>query len=114
MLVGKVTALAMLAASEACIAQPYPPAHKEMARQIDQATAVKDRHMDSLYALPAVQGAGVGVSKRDSKRVVIQVFVSRQITRTERRKFPKALEGVPVEILETGGIHTLPAAKPRP
>jgi len=78
-----------------------------MAEQTDQATVIKDRHMDFLYGLPAVQGAGVGVSKRNAKRVVIQVFVGRRLTRVERQKFPKSLESVPVELIETGEIHPL-------
>jgi hypothetical protein len=83
-----------------------------MAQQIDHATDIKDRHMDLLYGLPAVQGAGIGVSKRNTRRVVIQVFVNRRLTRAERQKFPKALEGVPVELVETGEIHTLPLRRP--
>lgn len=107
----RLAALAMLAASQACIAQPHQRTHGKMAQQIDQATAVKDRHMDFLYRLPGVQGAGIGVTKRDSKRAVIQVFVGRRLTKTERQKFPKTLEGVPVEILETGELHPMPAPK---
>ncbi len=80
-----------------------------MALQFRQATAIQDRHMDFLYSLPAVQGAGVGTSKRNTKRVVIQVFVSRPLTRAERQRFPKVLEGIPLEIVVTGEIHTLPA-----
>ena len=78
---------------------------------MEKAAGVKDRHMEFLYSLPAVQGAGVGVSRRSSRRVVIQVFVSRSLTRVERRRFPKVLESVPLEIVETGEIHTLPTRR---
>lgn len=82
-----------------------------MAPQTEQAIAVQERHMDFLYKLPAVVGAGVGVSRRDPKRVVIQVFTSRRLTRSERQKFPKTLEGIRLEIKVTGPVHTLPAQK---
>jgi hypothetical protein len=42
---------------------------------------------------------------------VIQVFVSRRLTKTERQKFPKVLEGVHLEIVETGEIRTLPSRR---
>ena len=82
-----------------------------MDRRITQATVIKDRHMDFLYTLPAVQGAGIGLAKRNPRQPVIQVFVSRRLQQVERRKFPKVLEGVPVEILVTGAFHTAPAKK---
>jgi len=108
----KLAGSAVVVALQACAAQPPSSAHDTMARQMDKAAGVKDRHMEFLYSLPAVQGAGVGVSKRSPRRVVIQVFVSRSLTRVERQKFPTVLEGVPLEIVETGEIHTLPSRGP--
>lgn len=107
----RVAGCAVVAALQVCAGQPPSSAHDTMARQIDKATGVKDRHMEFLYSLPAVQGAGVGVSKRRPMRVVIQVFVSRRLTRAERQKFPKVLEGVHLEIVVTGEIHTLPSGR---
>lgn len=79
-----------------------------MDRLIRDATAIKDRHIDRLFALPGVVGAGVGTSKKHPGKAVIQIYVDRPLKAKERRSFPKALEGVPVEVQETGPIRTLP------
>jgi len=110
----RLAGCAVVAALQVCVGQPPSPAHDTMTRQMDKAAGVKDRHMDFLYSLPAVQGAGVGVSKRRPRRVVIQVFVSRSLTKAERQKFPKVIEGVPLEIVETGEIRTLPSGQLQP
>mgnify|MGYP001566146731 CR=1 FL=1 len=84
---------------------------QDMDRQVEKATEVKERHVSSLMALPAVVGAGVGVSKKDPGQAAIQVFVRRALTKKERRAFPKVLEGVPVEIVQSGEFR---ARTPRP
>jgi len=82
--------------------------HEQMNAAMERATLVKDRHIDFLLSLPAVQGAGISLAKGSSKRVVIQVFISRSLTSAEKRKFPKSLERIPVQTIVTGAIHTLP------
>ncbi len=79
-----------------------------MDRQIKEATLIKGRHMERLFALPGVVGAGVGTSKKHPGKAVIQVYVDRPLDAKERKLFPKTLEGVPVEVQETGPIRALP------
>ena len=83
--------------------------HSVPDRLVKEASAVKDRHIDSLFKLPAVDGARVGVSKKHPGKAVIQIYITRALTRKERRSFPKVLEGIPVEIQKTGPIRALPA-----
>ena len=73
-----------------------------------EATAVKERHVASLFRLPAVVGVGVGASDRHPGKAVILVYVSRKLKEKERRSFPKELEGAPVEIEVSGPFVALP------
>jgi hypothetical protein len=77
---------------------------------VKEATAVKERHEKELFRLPAVVGAGVGASSRKPGKAAILLYVSRKLTKKERRSFPKELEGVPVEIYESGLIEARPKA----
>jgi hypothetical protein len=77
-------------------------------RLIAQATTIKDRHLEELFALPGVVGAGVGTSPKHPGKAVIQVYVGRRLKAKERRLFPKVLEGVPVEVQITGPIRAFP------
>ena len=83
------------------------PDRAEMSRLVKEAAAVKTRHMDSLFRLPAVVGAGIGLSKDAPRKPVIEVYLSRALEDEQRRKFPKALDGVPVVLVETGPIRAL-------
>ena len=85
-----------------------------MERLVEEATAVKDRHIDFLLGLPAVVGAGIGVSGKHPGKAVIQVYVSRKLTGKERRGFPRQLEGVPLEITKTGAFRAPPGIKRQP
>jgi hypothetical protein len=85
-----------------------------MERLVEEATAVKDRHIDLLLGLPAVVGAGIGVSGKHPGKAVIQVYVSRRLTGKERRAFPRRLEGVPLEITKTGVFRAPPARTEQP
>jgi hypothetical protein len=99
----------------ACTALLAQPARKGEAavpdRPMQEATAVKERHIDFLLGLPAVVGAGIGTSNKHPGKAVIQVFVRRRLIAKERRAFPSHLEGVPVRIIKTGSFRALPAAK---
>jgi len=75
--------------------------------QIDAATQVKDRYDDYLLTLPEMVGHGVGYSSSGSGVAVIQLFM-RTATQEARQAAPSQIEGVPVEIVETGEIHVIP------
>jgi hypothetical protein len=85
-----------------------------MDRLVEEATAVKDRHIDLLLGLPGVVGAGIGTSRKHPGKAVIQVYVSRGLTAKERRAFPRRLEGVPLEITKTGVFRAPPARTEQP
>ena len=46
-------------------------------------------------------GAGIGLSKDTPRKLVIEVYLSRSLEDEQRRKFPKALDGLPVVLVET-------------
>ncbi|NWG04593.1 MAG: hypothetical protein HXY44_17210 [Syntrophaceae bacterium] len=72
------------------------------ANEIATAKNVKARHQNALFAShPTVCGVGVGRGK--DGRAVIQVYAERDLYRI-RRVIPHALDGVPVEVIETGEI----------
>lgn len=79
--------------------------------EMKEAAAVKDRHMASLFKLPAVVGAGISVTETKPRKPVIEIYVSRELTEKEREKFPKELEGFEVRIVITGEIRALPEEK---
>lgn len=108
--------LALLAGCFAILAATgpqAPPASQEFDRLAQEAAAIKDRHIDSLFRLPKVVGAGVGASKQNPRQPVIQVFVERKLTDKEHRRFPKILENVPVVIVVTGPFRALPESAKR-
>lgn len=65
-----------------------------------KASTVKEKYGKSLLAKPGVRGHGIGHSKG---RDVIVVFVEKD-TKAVRDSLPSELDGVPVEIVETGPI----------
>jgi len=79
--------------------QPADPA-------VEAASKVKDRYEAYLLGLPEVVGHGVAHSQSDPHRVVIQLFL-RKATDAARKAAPASLEGIPVEIRETGEIRPL-------
>lgn len=70
-----------------------------------------ERHGERLRALPAVAGTGVGASRTDRSRAAILVYVSRALTPAERQRFPAQLEGIDVEIVESGPFVALAERK---
>jgi hypothetical protein len=74
--------------------------------RITSALRVKDRYDGFLLSLPEVVGHGVGYSLTGSGKVVIRLFV-KQATEALRRAAPTSLEGVPVEVEETGEFRTI-------
>jgi hypothetical protein len=76
--------------------------------EVEAVSQVKDRYDDFLLRLPEVVGHGVPYSHSGSGRVVIRLFV-RKATDAVRRALPISLEGVPVEMEETGEYRAIPA-----
>lgn len=62
---------------------------------------VLERHTDSLLSVPGVVGVAEGES---GGRPVIRVFVERR-TRELEARLPRALEGYPVVVVESGEIQ---------
>lgn len=83
------------------------------AQSLERVNEVKDRHEARLLALPGVMGVAVGASRAEagrapSGRYVIKVLVSSlKAVADDRRtqRLPESLEGVPVELEETGEFH---------
>ena len=76
---------------------------RQLEQSIVAAMAVQDRHTDELLAVSGVVGTGTGLSA-DGKPV-IKVFIAG--TRDIVAKIADNLEGVPVEVEETGPITAL-------
>ena len=81
--------------------------------RIEAATEVKNRYDDALLKLPEVVGHGVGYSESGSGVAVIKLFM-RKATREARQAAPSQIEGIPVEIEETGVIRVVPNCGPEP
>lgn len=70
-------------------------------QKVASVAAVKSRHEAELMKIPGVLGAGVGLSPLGTP--VVKVFVEED-TFVVRSALPPDLEGVPVQIEETGPI----------
>ncbi len=72
------------------------------AAEVAIARAVKARHEGTIFAShPAV--CGVGIGRGVLKRAIIQVYAERDL-HSVRRAIPHMLDGVSVEVIETGEI----------
>jgi hypothetical protein len=69
--------------------------------EVNFAAGVKQRHEPELLAQPGILGAGVGASP--AGQPVIKVYVEKA-TPAVRASIPPSLEGVPLQIDETGPI----------
>ena len=67
-------------------------------REVKAITAIKEKHEASLFKHQGVIGVGVGLSK-SGQRLVIQVYSEKS---SDTSSIPSEIEGVPVEIIETG------------
>ena len=74
--------------------------HVEMV-DLKRANQVKDRYEDRLRRLPDVVGVGIGGDPDDAKIIVLVKKITQQLVRS----IPKNLDGVPVELVETGVIE---------
>ena len=69
---------------------------------VDSATAVRDRHKAQLMSIPGVVGTGIGISDQPGQPE-IEVYL-KKLTPEAKAAAPKTVEGVPVKLIETGGI----------
>ena len=76
----------------------------------ERAKAVKARHSKRLLAIPGVIGVGVGFRQRNghfTDEVAIVVMVEHKVESEDvpyTELIPSQLEGVPVDVQETGEI----------
>jgi hypothetical protein len=68
---------------------------------IEAARNVKERHENALFNIEGVVGTGVGLSGTVPDKVVIEVYVKKP-AHEMKRMIPEVLEGISVEIVETG------------
>lgn len=77
-----------------------------------RALRVQEKYSDRLLALPRVVGTAVGLRQRQGQytdQVVLVVMVERKLPLSEiapGEAVPAELEGVPVDVLETGRFHS--------
>ncbi len=73
------------------------------AAAVDAVRRVKEKHESKLLNVPGVVGVGVGRSDRVAEQPVIEIYV-KKATDSLRKTLPSSLEGVQVNIVETGEI----------
>lgn len=82
----------------------------EMTRR---AKRVQEKYNEQLMALPQVVGTAVGLKKRQGQytnQVAVVVMVERKLPSTQLapgEAAPRELEGVPVDVMETGRFHSV-------
>lgn len=80
---------------------------------VQHALDVKRRHEAELLHKPNVVAVGVGFRTRGgrtSDEVCIVVSVSRKVAASQLKRqevLPASIEGVPIDVVETGVIHAL-------
>lgn len=79
---------------------------------IRRALRIQEKYSDQLMALPRVVGTAVGLRQRQGQytdQVALVVMVERKLPMSEiapGEAVPAELEGVPVDVLETGRFHS--------
>jgi len=80
---------------------------------IQRATEVKRRHENELMRKPNVVGVGIGYRTRGGVRteeVCIVVSVKTKVPESQLKRgelIPTSIDGVPVDVVETGEIRAL-------
>lgn len=69
---------------------------------VDSAMAVRDRHEDQLMSIPGAVGTGIGLSDKPGQPA-IEVYI-KKMTPEAQAAAPKEVEGLPVKLIENGGI----------
>lgn len=78
-----------------------------------RAIRVQEKYNEQLLALPQVVGTAVGLRKKQGQytdEVALVVMVERKLPLSRLAPdevAPQELEGVPVDVLETGRFHSL-------
>lgn len=76
---------------------------------------VQQRHEAELLRYPNVVGVATGIRERRSKptgEACLIVYVARKLPRSQlaaKDVLPRAIEGIPVDVVETGPLSPLPA-----
>ena len=79
----------------------------------DRAKRVQEKYNGQLMALPRVVGTAVGLRKRQGQytnQVAVVVMVERKVPAAQLapgEAVPRELEGVPVDVMETGRFHSV-------
>jgi hypothetical protein len=74
----------------------------------------QQRYQDKLLRYPNVVGVAPGIRSRKGKptgEACLVVYVSRKVPRKELKQgqvLPRTLDGIPVDVVETGELTTLP------
>ncbi len=82
-------------------------------RRIRRARRVQEKYNEHLLALPRVVGTAVGLRQRQGQftdQVALVVMVERKLPPEQLapgEMLPRELEGVPVDVLETGRFHSV-------
>ncbi|MCY4525776.1 MAG: hypothetical protein OXB89_04130 [Anaerolineaceae bacterium] len=82
-------------------------------QQTQRAIRMQEKYNEQLMALPNVVGTAVGLRKRQGQftdQVALVVMVARKLPRASlapAELVPRELEGVPVDVLETGAFHSI-------
>jgi hypothetical protein len=105
--VGFVGATSATASPTLFTAPTVPGLHGRSDSGLEKASRIKERYSDFLDGLPESVGHATGLSKTGSGEPVIHLFV-RQASDLAKRVPPSHLEGVKVEIVETGEFQALP------
>ena len=79
------------------------PLSPKSQKAIEAAGKVKDRNEKAIFNFQGVVAVGVGLADHTSDQAVINVFTTRPFTEM-KRVIPKKLEGIPIQIIETGDI----------
>ena len=90
------------------VAWLFPAASAEQAplvnpSVVEAATKVKNKHENSIFDKKGVVGVGIGHSRVSRGQAVIEVYV-KELSDDVIRNLPNRLDGVSVEIVETGEI----------
>lgn len=73
--------------------------HAELV-DLKKANQVRETYEDRLRRLPDVVGVGIGGESDDAKIIVLVKKMTQQLARS----IPKTLDGVPVQLVESGEI----------
>jgi len=70
---------------------------------LEKAIKVKEKYALELMSIPGVVGVGVG-GKEECAKIIVNVI---KLTESLKNEIPEELEGVPVEVVETGVLKAL-------